>query len=552
MPLMGSLYIGKSGLQTSQNALNTTAHNMSNADTVGYVRQQVMLGTSIYNTIKVDFKAVSNQQIGLGVEYSKTRQVREYFLDKTYRQELGRCEFYTVSKDALEEIEFLLDEMNGEAFQNSLDNLWTAVQELTKDPSSAVTQGLLIERCSEFLARADSVYEGLKAYQLNLNETIQQKVDDINDHAKKIKELNDKIRYIEVGGFEEANDLRDARNQLVDELAGMANISYSEDIDGNICIQLEGEDLVKRDVVYEIGLDTDETTGFYTPFWIHNAKFTLDADGNRIYDITGAEVYNLEMVISSDLNTDVGSLKSTLLARGDHIANFTDLKPENYKNSISQSVVMNVMAEFDQLIHNIATEMNKVLHNAAEKAYEAGDKTYLRDKNGNPIQIFQKIATPGYDENHNYISEEPYDDHGKLYTIDNIKINQDLLQQPTLLGFVMADDSVDFDTMTAMKAAFMTENNVLNPTVKKSSSFIDYYGDLVSQIANSGSVYGSILTNQQETVDSTFSAREQIIGVSHDEELTNMVKYQNAYNASSRYINVIDEMLEHILNTLGV
>ena len=547
MPLMGSLYIGKSGLQTSQNALNTTAHNMSNADTVGYVRQQVMLGTSIYNTIKVDFKAVSNQQIGLGVEYTKTRQVREYFLDKTYRQELGRCEFYTVSKDALEEIEFLLDEMNGETFQGSLDNLWTAVQELAKDPSSAVTQGLLIERCSEFLARADSVYEGLKSYQQNLNETIKQHVDDINDHAKKIKELNDRIRYIEVGGFEEANDLRDARNQLVDELAGMANISYSEDIDGNICIQLEGEDLVKRDVVYEIGLDTDETTGFYTPFWIHNATYTLDQDGNRIYDITGAEVYNLEQVISSDLNTDVGALKSTLLARGDHIANYTDLQEGNYKNSISQSVVMNVMAEFDQLIHNIATAMNKVLHDAADPA-----TGYLCDPaTGQPIQIFQKIATSGYDENGNYIEEDP-SQLGTLYTTDNLCINQKLLQQPTLLGFVKPDDSVDFDTMTAMKAAFTAENNVLNPTVKKASSFIDYYGDLVSQIANSGSVYGSILTNQQETVDSTFSAREQIIGVSHDEELTNMVKYQNAYNASSRYINVIDEMLEHILNTLGV
>ena len=53
-------------------------------------------------------------------------------------------------------------------------------------------------------------------------------------------------------------------------------------------------------------------------------------------------------------------------------------------------------------------------------------------------------------------------------------------------------------------------------------------------------------------MDSTFSAREQIIGVSYDEELTNMVKYQNAFNASSRYINVIDEMLEHIINTLGM
>jgi len=126
MPLMGSLYIGKSGLQTSQNALNTTAHNMSNMGTTGYVRQQVMLGTSIYNTIKFDVKAVAHQQIGLGVTYSKTRQVRDYFLDKTYRQELGRCEFYTVSRDAIEEIEFLLDEMNGETFQGSLDNLWTS------------------------------------------------------------------------------------------------------------------------------------------------------------------------------------------------------------------------------------------------------------------------------------------------------------------------------------------------------------------------------------------------------------------------------------------
>lgn len=550
MPLMGSLYIGQSGLQTSQNALNTTAHNMSNADTVGYVRQQVLLGTRIYNTIKVDFEAVSNQQIGLGVEYSKTRQVRDYFLDKTYRQELGRQEFYTVSRDALEEIEFLLDEMNGETFQNSLDNLWISVQELTKDPSSAVTQGLLIERCSEFLERADSVYEGLKNYQSNLNQTVKNKVDTINDHAKKIKALNDQIRMIEVGGFEEANDLRDARNQLIDELAGMGNITYSEDNEGNICIQLEGEDLVKRDVVYEIGLDVDPETGFYTPFWIHNAPFTLDSDGKRVYNIENAKLFDMEQVISSDINTDVGSLKSTLIARGDHVANHTDLTDENYTNSISQSVIMNVQAEFDRLIHNVTTTMNKILAEAADAAYEAGDTTYLRDANGNPIQIFQKIATAAYDADGNLIPEDE-NNINSLYTIDNLKINQKLMQQPTLLGFVREDGSVDFDTMTKMKQAFMAESNTLNPYVKKYSNFVDYYGDLISQVANSGSVYESILTNQQETVDSTFSAREQIIGVSSDEEMTNMVKFQNAYNASSRYINVIDEMLEHILNTLG-
>ena len=88
--------------------------------------------------------------------------------------------------------------------------------------------------------------------------------------------------------------------------------------------------------------------------------------------------------------------------------------------------------------------------------------------------------------------------------------------------------------------------------MKKKTSFVDYYGDLVAQVANSGKVYKSIVFNQQATVNATFSAREQVIGVSSDEELTHMVKFQNAYNASSRYINAIDEMLAHIINTLAV
>ena len=546
MPLMGSLYIGNSGLQTSQNALNTTAHNISNSDTTGYVRQQVLLGTNVYNTINVNKNSVSNQQVGLGVVYTKTRQVRDYFLDQTYRKESGRSAFYEVSFDALSEIENLLDEMNGESFQDSVKNLWDSVQELSKDPSSAVTQGLLVERCSEFLARAQSVYGGLCDYQSNMNLSVKKNVDTINDYAKKIKELNDEIRNIECGGFEKANDLRDTRNALVDELASYANIEYSEDIDGTISIQLEGEDLVKKDVVYEIGLDQDPKTGFYTPFWYKNAKYKLDDDGNKIYNIEGAEVFDLSRIISSDMNTDVGKLKSTLLARGDHKANFTDLKDGNYDTTVSQSVVMNVQAEFDQLVHNIATTMNGILAKNADKT-----TGYLCDSNNNPIQIFEKIASDGYDASGNLIGEDE-NVNESLYMTTNLHINQLLLQQPTRLGFVKPDKSVDYDTMAQMKAAFMAETNVLNPNVKKKSSFIDYYGDLVSQVANSGAVYKSILSNQQDTVDMTFSAREQVIGVSQDEELTSMVKYQNAYNAASRYINVIDDMLEHIINTLAV
>ena len=116
----------------------------------------------------------------------------------------------------------------------------------------------------------------------------------------------------------------------------------------------------------------------------------------------------------------------------------------------------------------------------------------------------------------------------------------------------MADGSEDKETADALKAAFTEEAYTLNPNVQEKTTFVDYYTDLVSQVSNSGYVFRSIYENQVSTVEATQSAREQVIGVSTDEELSNMIKFQNAYNASSRYINVISEMLEHIISTLGV
>ena len=151
MPLMGSLYIGASGLQTGQNALNTTAHNLSNVDTKGYTRQQVQQSDKRYITLSKMNSAISYQQTGLGVVYSRVKQVRDFFLDKTYRKESGRSMFYEVSTEVMEEVESQLGELNGEAFQTTMTDFWTAVQELTKDPASSVTQGLLVQRASEFV-----------------------------------------------------------------------------------------------------------------------------------------------------------------------------------------------------------------------------------------------------------------------------------------------------------------------------------------------------------------------------------------------------------------
>lgn len=544
MSLMSNLYLGTSGLQTSQNALNTTAHNLSNIDTTGFTRQQVLQGTRPYNTILYNTSAVANQELGLGVNYIKVRQVRDYFLDQSYRKESGRSMFYEVSSNAMEEVENLLGELQGEAFQTSIENLWTSVQELTKDPSNAVTQGMFVQRASAFLERAVAVYDQLSSYQDNLNAQVYQMVDKINTYGENIVALNESIRMIEAAGIESPNDLKDARNQLLDELAQMASISYSTELDGSISIQIEGVDFVKGDRCFKMDLKTDPNTGFYTPFWPQNAIYKDLPNGTREYNIKGAEVFDLEREISTDLDTDIGGLKAILLARGDHRADYTDLDADKY-DDVSQSIVMNIQAEFDNLIHNVITKINSILE-------ESG---YMQNADGSPIQLFEKVTTPSYDwddttQSWVYREEDPRVPDS-LYTVKNLRINKELLQSPSKLGFKKADGQVDYETAEKLKAAFTEEEYTLNPNVKKKTCFVDYYTDLVSQVANSGAVYRSICTNQESTLGSIYAAREQVVGVSSDEELSNMIKFQNAFNASSRYINVIDEMLEHILTTLG-
>lgn len=607
MPLMGSLYVGSSGLQTSQNALNTTAHNLTNTETTGYVRQQVQQSTRSYLKLSVDVKSVNNKQVGLGVTYSRVKHIRDYFLDKIYRRESGRSMFYEVSAEVMEEVEGQLGEMHGEAFQTSIEDFWTAVQELAKDPASSVTQGLLVQRGAELIQRAQAVYSGLSAYQDNLNMQVKDQVDKINSYGKKILDLNDAIRKIESGGVEQANDLRDTRDQLLDELSEMVNINYGEAVNGDVWVQIEGVDFVKGPRCFEIGLDVDDLTGFYTPFWPQNATYT-EVNGVKEYDISNAHVFKFNREISTDLNTDIGGLKATVLARGDHRADYRDVADADKYNGkdgnfVSQSVIMNVQAEFDQLIHNLTTKINEILGTAAGVATADGDGAaaagngfvfknkdgqnvelknakvckaesngYMRKDDGSPIEMFVTRSGSGYqkmtatedikDKDGNVLvgageecwvyMEEDLNNPSSLYTIANLQIEPELMQKPSMLSFRLEDGSEDQATADALKAAFTAEDYTLNPNISKRSTFVSYYTDLVSQIANTGYVSRSIYLNQQDAMESINSAREQVSGVSSDEELSNMIKFQNAYNASSRYINVIDEMLEHLLSTLGV
>lgn len=532
MSLFGSLYVGASGLQTSQNALNTTAHNMANVDTTGYTRQQILFGTRSYNILSVNASSVAYQQTGLGVIYSQTRQVRDEFLDKTYRKESGRSAFYETNTQVIEEVEDLFGEFQGVEFSEALENLWTAIEELAKDPCKLTNQNLFVTRSKEFLQRAQLVYTGLSDQQDNLNAQVKKNAETINDYGQQLVDINKQILKIETGGTENANDLRDKRNQILDELAKLGNISYSEDLYGVVTVKFEGIDFVRSDSVNKIELYQDKTTGFYTPYWSQLANYKT-VNGEKVLDLDAARVYDPTQTISSDMNTDIGSTRALLLARGEKRATYHDMEDEEYYNTnISQSLLMNIQAEFDQLINKITTVINDVLKEAAESE---PDTDYMKDADGNPYQLFELISN----------------DANVGFTIGNIVINEDLAAEPALLSFRLKDGEEDTDTTQKLLDVLSAESYTLNPNLKTKTNLMKYYSSLISQVSNTGEANKEIAAAQAGTVKESFSTREQILGVSSDEEMEYMIKFQNAYNASSRYINVINEMMEHILNTLG-
>ncbi len=562
MSLMSGLFVGATGLQTSQNSLHTTAHNLSNIETPGYVRQQTLHADMTYNNIAN--APVSKMQIGLGVEYDIVRQVRDEFLDKSYRRESGRSSFYEICQETTQEIETLLGEFDGVAFQDSIADLWTSVQELQKDPASAVTKGAFVNTAAQFLERAQAVYNGLSEYQDNLNARIKEYVDKINDLGDEIHELNDLIHREEIGE-QEANDLRDRRNKALDELSSIVNISYYTNPDGGIEVLVEGVQLVARDRVFHMDTVMDDGTGFYTPVWPQNMN---------------AEVFIRNEEIATEFNTDIGELKSIVLARGDRRANYTDMDYDTYMNGIykyddtsttpptevtenliptSKSIVMKVQAELDRMVHSLMTEVNNILTGEKE-AIDGGNLPQYNADEELPKELFVRLGTSRYEKTstgvYEYVPENSKPSHAdidSLYTITNMKINPDLLKTPSLLGdsFVTADKQVDQPKADALVNAFNTQFSSLSPDLTTTYDYRDYYSALVGQVATEGSVYSAIVEAQQVATHNLHDSRDAIMGVSSNEELTNMIKYQNAYNAASRYITACNDMLENLLSNLA-
>jgi len=578
MSLMSSLYIGVSGLGVSQNSLNTTAHNLANVDTAGFVRQQVVQVDSTYLNWGVTH--ISTLQSGLGVDIATVRQVRDMFLDKSYRQEVGRQYFYEVQSEAVDEVESMFGELEGVTFQDTLDGLWTSIQELEKDPSD-VTRASLVQTAGKFIDRAEIISKQLNDYQVNINSQISNKVDRVNEISEGIKSLNDKIRYYESSGTEKANDLRDDRNNLLDELGQIVSITYKETANGTVTVNAEGVPLVTEDQTFKMGTEKiSASSDMLKPIWITHGNI---------------DVFNLDKATSSVDNTDIGSLKGLLVSRGSETANYTDIPLigtnatdiekataiTDYNNKINASVIMTVQAQFDQLIHGIVTTINDVLSPNKKVTLDDGttkSEVRILDVANAPVSkdssktmgeaLFNRKSMDRYRDPTHYeiansgglitassrvYNEEDPSDNYSLFTLGEIEINPAVLSDYSKIPLSSNAGSGEYDIKTteALITKWQEKFATLSPNTLTVNNFNDYYTAFTGELANRGKQLDTISTNQASMVSSIDNQRQQVAGVSSDEELTNLIKFQHAYNASARYISVISDMLEHVISRLG-
>lgn len=494
------LTIATSGLYTAQAALNTTAHNISNEKTTGYTRQvanqQAQTALRAYTTYGM---------LGSGVEVTSVSQIRDAYYDIKYRNNAALLGEQTVKYNYLLQIEDVLNEEKVETgFTTEYENFFNALNDLKNNASSNVIRDEVVNYASSLADFLNGAVTTLTKLQQEMNTEISNKVDQINTLSEQIASLTKQINTIELSGAT-ANDLRDRRAVLLDNLSAIVPIEVNEEVSANgktdFSVKVEGYTLVDN-------------------FNAKSLKVVSRTDKVNSTDITGLyDIYiNYDEATGTGTKLDVQSSVST----GELRALF-DLRDGNNgevdsSNPSSEAVnfkgIPYYLQSMNEFITALATEFNNV-HSTGYNLY--GDSTedidfFVIDSYGR-LSVNQDIVK---DVSLMAASKNPIQDGAgdgslaeELYQLKDAKIINNTTSQEYLKSIV-SDAAID---------------------TKKSKTFYSYY------------------TNIQNTVK---NQRLSISGVDTDEESVNLVKFQEAYNLSAKMIQVMSEIYDKLINETGV
>lgn len=601
------LTIASSGLSAYQAALNTTANNISNEQTKGYSRQAANLSAS--DALRVNAKYGS---MGSGVTVNSIKQIRSEYYDTKYWQNQASLGLYETKLSYLEQIEnYFIDDDTEKGFSTILNKMFNSLDTLKNNAGDVNVRQQFISDAQSFTTYFNSVATGLGEIQDSVNEEIKSTVENINAIGKKISLLNKQINVIEVqGGY--ANELRDQRALLIDELSSIVPTEVSEVPVTNskhpdmqtganyYTVKINGQKFVDTYEYSELTcvarkntINQSDREGMYEIVWADTGnsfkagsdsssgslKALFDIrDGNNSENFRGSikGVTAGTITISNPSITNVNAMtmpaEGVLTIDGKNY-NYTDFTfttdadgnvkeytftLENQLSSDQQAKLDGKQASIGESIDAMGVpyylaQMNEFLRNFAGSFNDIMNSADAKDLNGNSTDYFSFFTGTHTKTGEEYVlsnaagvySAKASNSYYQL-TCGNACVSNIAVKDPTTIATTTTNAADAYDLVEKM---LKLKSDTELYRGGGADDFLECMYSDISVDSQKSKIFQKNYSNISNAID---KQRMSVSGVDKDEEAIDLVKFQNAYNLSSKMVSVLAEIYDKLINETGV
>ena len=505
---MGSTFMGletgRRALTTNQWALQSTGNNIANAGTEGFSRQRLVMGTT--EQLSISLGSGRNGQVGTGVRGEMLERIRDVMLDKQYRDEVTKVSYYGTKQAAFGRMEDIINEPSETGLSKAFDGFWESLQTLSTNPQDSGARSVVRQKAETLTQTFNYMAKAINQVKADLKSEVEVSTKKVNDLLKKINNINVEIHTVEPLGAL-PNALYDERDRYLDELSqyvdfekvsidaqaiGSGDMGNAlRNAEGRIDIELKMPDGTKIKAV-----DGKASTAV-------TLHFIENADG--IYN--GLEVNGVAQTLDKTNGFATGRLSGLLEMYGQ----------ERNGQAVGEYVKME--SQLDEMAKTFADAFNAAHAKNSKKDGTNGTNAFFTSTS---VEITAATISVG----------------------SEIKASLDNIATST-------DGNIG-DSQGALNLAKMKTASITFVKSNTTTTIGSFYQNVIGDMAVSTDQVGRLGKSAAVLMESADQRRMSMSAVSIDEEMTMMIQYQHAYNAAARNITTVDEMLDKIINGMGL
>jgi flagellar hook-associated protein 1 FlgK len=559
MSTFGGLSIALSSLQAQQQALEIAANNVANSSTAGYTRQAADM-TTLGSATPAIFSTSTGD--GQGVTVSSVTRFRDAFMVIQAALQHGSLASLDQTNTTMGQIQNVFGEPSTSGIAAQLSNLWSSFDAVANNPGDPGTRSVLIQTATTLASTINTAASSLK--QLATNETSQlgTLVAQVNTTASSLAKVNQSILAGSATGLN-VNTLEDQRDQLAQQLAQLTGATIQQGQNNQVTVSLGGLNLVEGNQTQGLQLDTSGPSavlravqgGFAVTVTSGQAGGMLN-DINTVLPGYVTKLDGVATTLRDQVNSVMSSISGTIPASATNQSAAGSLQFGLSLDGGAASTVSVAGADWSGA--GGAAALQTALQTALNTAVGAGNAaaTVTTNADGSlsvaiaptathALQVQASGANIGFAT---LLGTTPVGSDGiggrAFFTgtgASNLAVSALVAGDPGAVAAGVVGNG-PLDGSAALKLADMATSNTGADST---------YNTLIVQLGVDAKDVQTRDNVQQQTVQSLDASQNTQAGVNTDEEMTHMVEYQKAYEASAKFVTTLDSMLQTLVNMVG-